>query len=143
MLLEKADASQIVLGPPRGLEQLSERPDWQRVAAVVIVDHDPAPVGMAIHSLAAFRAPVHEAIVLQSPDESADRGIPEPFDHTVTATASRSMTSTFPASSGMGSPASVISSTYASAASANISSDSRRAAALLIWLGSLESLDSL
>ena len=67
MLLEKADASQIVLGPPRGLEQLSERPDWQRVAAVVIVDHDPAPVGMAIHSLPAFRAPIHKAIVLQSP----------------------------------------------------------------------------
>ena len=88
MLVEKTEASEIVLGPPRGLENLSERPDWQRVAAVVIVDHDPAPVGMAIHSLAAFRAPIHKAIVLQSPNQSPDRGIPERFDHTVTATAS-------------------------------------------------------
>lgn len=77
---------------------------------MIVYDHPPT-ISMTIDSLTPLEASVHESITLQSPNELPDGKVPKLFIHIVTATAGRSMTSIFPDSTGIGSPASIISST--------------------------------
>lgn len=110
-LLEQTEATESILIPLSGCENVPKCAGRQCVPAMMVVDDDSPTIGMPIHPLAAFEPPVHKAVAFQRPDQLPDRNVPQLLDHTVTATAGRSISSIFPAARGIESPASTISST--------------------------------
>ena len=77
----------------------------------MVMYDDATAVTMPVDALTSTTAAILESIPLERPNEFSNRKIPKLLDHRVTATAGLSITSIFPASTGIDSPASIMSST--------------------------------